>query len=132
LSGAKLYVNGPIDFMKDCKVDGIHLNSQRLKQEYLKISKKQSMIKLSASCHNLNEIKMAEKLNCEFAVLSPVRPTKSHPGKKPLGWKKFQQMVEQCNIPVYALGGVSESDLEKSWNCGGQGIAAISGLWLGH
>jgi 8-oxo-dGTP diphosphatase len=32
-------------------------------------------------------------------------------------------------MPVYALGGVSESDLVDAWNYGAQGIAAISAFW---
>jgi len=30
---------------------------------------------------------------------------------------------------VYALGGMSRSDLDEAFNHGAQGIAAIGGLW---
>ena len=32
-------------------------------------------------------------------------------------------------MPVYALGGVGESMLEKSWHAGAQGVAGISEFW---
>jgi 8-oxo-dGTP diphosphatase len=32
-------------------------------------------------------------------------------------------------MPVYALGGMREADIETAWQCGAQGIAAIRGLW---
>jgi 8-oxo-dGTP diphosphatase len=34
-------------------------------------------------------------------------------------------LVSQVNLPVYALGGLSEFDLNKVQQAGGQGIAAI-------
>ena len=71
----------------------------------------------------------AESLGANFVVLSPVQFTNSHPDTEPLGWKKFSEMVSECNVPAYALGGVTSGDVEKAWMSGAQGIAAISALW---
>jgi 8-oxo-dGTP diphosphatase len=38
-------------------------------------------------------------------------------------------MIEQVNLPVYALGGVGLNDLEMAWKQGAQGIAGISDWW---
>jgi 8-oxo-dGTP diphosphatase len=37
--------------------------------------------------------------------------------------------VEKVNLPVYALGGLGETELETAWSHGAQGVAAIRGLW---
>jgi len=37
--------------------------------------------------------------------------------------------VEWTWVPVYALGGMTTADLERAWQRGAQGIAAIRGLW---
>lgn len=84
---------------------------------------------LAASCHSLAELKQAESLGADFAVLSPVLPTTSHPGAQTLGWDLFAEWVEQVNLPVYALGGVGDCLPEVAWQRGGQGIAGISGFW---
>ena len=62
--------------------------------------------------------------------MSPVNKTRSHPYATPLGWEAFKQLTTKAHIPVYALGGMQEQDLEKSKNNGAQGIAAIGEFWL--
>ena len=46
-----------------------------------------------------------------------------------MGWERFRDLAEQASMPVYALGGLNEDDIEPCWQHGGQGIAAISSLW---
>jgi 8-oxo-dGTP diphosphatase len=106
---------------------GLHLNSRGLMQlEFRPVDKK---ILLGASCHSLAELKRAEKIQADYVYLSPVKPTYSHPGVEALGWEKFQKIVEQINIPVYALGGMTETDLTAAIQSGAQGIASISAWW---
>lgn len=77
----------------------------------------------AASCHNLRELQQAEKIGADFAVLSPVFPTASHPDAKVLGWNKFLALVDPMNIPVYALGGMKLNS-PAIW-FGAQGVAGI-------
>jgi len=71
----------------------------------------------------------AERIGADFITLSPVMRTTSHPEAEPLGWEGFEAIVNEVNLPVYALGGLGEKDLEIAWSKGGQGVAAIRGLW---
>ncbi len=84
---------------------------------------------LSASCHNSEELILALQLKADFVVLSPVQKTASHPEMEVMGWKQFAQLTENLSIPVYALGGVAEDDLDTAKLTGAQGIAAISAFW---
>lgn len=84
---------------------------------------------LGASCHNLEEINQAQKIGVDYLLLSPVSQTASHPESASLGWKKFADLVEQVNVPVYALGGMQPNDLSMAIHAGAQGIAGISGWW---
>lgn len=84
---------------------------------------------LSASCHNAEQIRMAQEKGVDFITLSPVKPTRSHPGSPVLGWERFAELVAECRLPVYALGGLSEDDLIPAREQGAQGIAAISAWW---
>ncbi len=80
---------------------------------------------VSASCHNENELLMAQKKGCLFALLSPINKTKTHPNAKPLGWAKFAKHVKNINMPVFALGGLTISDISIAQQNGAHGIAAI-------
>jgi 8-oxo-dGTP diphosphatase len=84
---------------------------------------------VAASCHSLDELHHAMAIGVDFAVVSPVKATASHPDAVAIGWHGFQLLTEHAGIPVFALGGMSELDLEAAWKYGGQGIAAIRALW---
>lgn len=104
---------------------GVHLNSRRL----LDSTRRPDSRLVSASCHNQLELEHAQSIGVDLAVLSPVQVTRSHPDAQPLGWEAFHRLVDDINLPVYALGGLAECDIEKAWDAGGQGIAAISAFW---
>ena len=84
---------------------------------------------LGASCHSREELEKAAALGADFAVLSPVLPTASHPGEAALGWEKFAAWVQACPIPVYALGGMQEHLLDAARAHGAHGIAMLRGAW---
>jgi 8-oxo-dGTP diphosphatase len=58
-----------------------------------------------------------------------VKKTQSHPELEGLGWPTFAEQVVNVPVPVFALGGMKPTDVGKARQNGGQGIAAISGLW---
>ncbi len=124
---AKLLVNATPEIALSVGASGVHLNSQRLST--LSERPLAKNLYVSASCHTLHEILQANAIEIDFAVVSAVRPTQSHPTVKSLGWQQFFQFSEQANFPVFALGGMQMSDIPWAWAHGGQGIAAISHLW---
>jgi len=123
-AGVMLTWNEDLD--QELAITGRHLSSAQLMamspREY-----NQGL--LSAACHNLQEIQQANRLGIDFILLSPVQRTLSHPDAIPLGWAKFQALVDQACMPVYALGGLSPQDLTQAKTHGAQGIAAIRSLW---
>lgn len=126
-NGARLLLNSSPAIAVVLKAHGVHLNSVRLLQ--LNERPLDNKFLISASCHNQNELLHATRLGVDFAVLSPVNKTPSHPDAEPLGWEKFSQMAETANIPIYALGGMHPEHLVKAWDYGAQGVAMLSGVW---
>ena len=121
--GAQMLVNGSPDVLNATGADGLHLSSAAL---YDFTSRPCDDARwLAVSCHNSADLHQAQLIRADFAVLSPVLQTKSHPTLTPLGWSGFETMVTQVAIPVYALGGMTSALLSQAWQSGGQGIAAI-------
>ncbi|MFU8790448.1 MAG: Nudix family hydrolase [Methylobacter sp.] len=117
---ALLLMNSAVDY--PAQIDGIHLTSQHL----MALTKRPENCQwLAASCHNLEQLQQAQNIGVDFAVLAPVLATQTHPGAKALGWAQFADWLAQVNLPVYALGGMTESCLATARQNGGQGIAAI-------
>lgn len=106
---------------------GLHLNRHELFAQTRRPVAPE--ILLGASCHNSEEITQAQKIGVDYVLLSPVLKTDSHPDSAPLGWKNFADLVEQVNVPVYALGGMQVNDLAAAIHSGAQGIAGISRWW---
>ena len=128
---AKLLLNIPENILNDIDLSqisfaGFHADSRKLKTEEIRPDGKL----FSASCHSRDELEKAIRLKADFVVLSPVQKTASHPDMEPMGWQHFSELVVSCSIPVFALGGVSEKDMQDAWQYGAQGVAAISAFWL--
>jgi 8-oxo-dGTP diphosphatase len=120
--GALLLMNSAVEAAYGLDVNGIHLTSRHL----MALDKRPETIEwVGASCHNLQELRHAQAIGVDFAVLAPVLQTKTHPGAQALGWQQFADLVSRINLPVYALGGMSLPCLSAARQAGGQGIAAI-------
>jgi len=106
------------------QVGGCHLNTQRLASHNNRPVPEQML--LGASCHSLEELLHAQAIGVDYALLSPVASTISHPGQKAIGWEQFGTLAGQVTIPVYALGGMRVEDLPTARKHGARGIAGIS------
>jgi 8-oxo-dGTP diphosphatase len=107
------------------RADGIHLTSRAL----LALGERPPEGLVGVSCHSPDELARAAQLGLDYALLSPVLATASHPGAAPLGWDRFAEWVEPVNLPVYALGGLHAGLIARAKSAGAQGIAGIRGFW---
>ena len=127
-SAARVLLNGDVELMRAMGADGLHLNSRALHQVNTRPVATDQL--LAASCHSLADLNQAVRVGTDFALLSPVLPTRSHPDADPLGWERFAVLVDAVNLPVFALGGMRPEHVDMAWRHGGQGIAGIRGLWV--
>ncbi len=124
---AKLIINGTPSDLDLYEIDGVHLNSNELKK-YKRRPVSEEYI-LGASCHTEEELAQAQKLNVNYAFLSPVQKTSSHPDEVPIGWNTFYQLSKKVKFPLYALGGLKSSDLSVAIENNAFGIAMINSIW---
>lgn len=125
--GARVLLNADPPLVEQTGADGVHINGQRLLQ--LQRRPLAASLWVAVSCHTEEDLARATALGADFAVLSPVCTTASHPQTTPLGWHTFTEWVRDCALPVYALGGMTRSDRTQAIEAGGQGVAAIRALW---
>lgn len=60
-----------------------------------------------ASAHDGAQLRAAQAAGADGVFLSPVFPTRSHPGAPTLGIHGFHVLAQQSAIPVIALGGIT-------------------------
>jgi len=84
---------------------------------------------VGASCHDVDELSQAARIDADFATLSPVAMTLTHPDAQPIGWDRFRILAEAAALPVYAMGGLNRAQLAQARAANGQGVAGIRGFW---
>ena len=84
----------------------------------------------SASVHSLRELRMAERAGADLVFLSPVFPTRSHPGAPNLGPLRFAAIARQTRLPVVALGGMTADRFFRLRPLGACGWGAIDALTM--
>ena len=125
--GAKLLLNADPELVRTLGADGVHLSASRLMVATERPLPRPLWV--GASCHDENELRHAAAIGADFAVLSPILPTASHPGAPTLGWPRTQALLDGAALPVYVLGGVGPDDLRQAWAVGAQGVAAVRAFW---
>ncbi|MDE3207502.1 MAG: thiamine phosphate synthase, partial [Pseudomonadota bacterium] len=127
--GGELLFHGMPRVARLVEADGIHLNSIEL----MRLASRPDFRICAASVHDAKQIEQAVRMNLDFIVLSPVMKTKSHPDKAPLGWPAFSRLIRDCPIPVFAMGGLQQVQLNEAMKSGAHGIAMQRAVWpLSH
>ena len=105
--------------------DGVHLRSSDLAS----IVSRPRLPIVGASCHDAAELGRAGELAVDFALLGPVRATRSHPGAAGLGWPAFERLAIGARVPVFALGGLDEGDSIRAARAGAHGLGMMRAIW---
>ncbi|QAU25385.1 Nudix family hydrolase [Dyella sp. M7H15-1] len=126
--GVSLLLNEDIDGARELGAGiGVHLKSSQL---VLLDERPLPWTQLvGCSCHGADALRQAGHISADFATLSPVVPTRSHPDVPALGWSAFQLLAEAAALPVYALGGTTPEQVGLARECAGQGVAGIGAFW---
>ena len=123
--GARVLLNGDVALAQEVGADGVQLTAAQLAG----LHERPTVDWCAASCHNAEELRRAEALGCDLALLSPVLPTLSHSGAPHLGWDNFAASAAGSSIPVYALGGLTRDDMQTAWRHGAHGISLLRQAW---
>ena len=78
-----------------------------------------------ATAHDLREIGMANRCGANAVLISPVFPTRTHPGAATLGRIRLLLLARRARMPVIALGGMTARRVR---GLPVHGWAAIDGL----
>lgn len=124
--GTQLLLNGDVDGARALGI-GVQLKDAQLAslpERPLPLSQL-----VGASCHDAAQLAQAAHLGADFATLSPVAATTTHPQTSPLGWPRFQSLAEAASLPVYALGGTAPLQIAQARQHSGQGVAGMREFW---
>ncbi len=121
--GALVVINDDADLARQCGADGLHLSATTLAAS----TQRPNLAWVGASCHTAEEIIRAGELGLDYALLGPVLPTPTHPENPGLGWDEFATRCAGNTLPVFALGGMRETQRATALAHGAHGLALMRG-----
>ena len=126
---AQIMLKGPLEWLGDFPAAGWHLSSAQLRKYASKGRPFPKERWLAASCHNAEELALAQQMGVDFVTLSPVQATQTHPEAVPLGWAEAERLLAGFDRPAFLLGGVGPDERNRAWDIGAQGVAGIRAFW---
>jgi thiamine-phosphate pyrophosphorylase len=124
---ARLSINDRLDVALAVEADGVHLAGQSLPVgAAARVAGRRLLV--GRSVHGLAEAQAAVAGGADYVTFGHVFPTQSHPGLPPHGLDELRHVVEQVDVPVLAIGGISTHNLEPVLATGCAGIAVISAI----
>lgn len=110
---------------------GVHLTSQSTS-----ITKARALLGHEAvigySAHGLEEAEQAQTDGANYILLGAIFDTpKPHPGHPILGLETLTHVCRSLKIPVYAIGGINETNIAAVKHAGAAGFSALRALYDG-
>ena len=105
----QLFVSNDVKLAIKVKAEGVYIPSFNKTKGFANLEKKN--IKILGSAHNQKEIQKKIYQNCAAIFLSPIFYIEK--SNKFLGVHKFNYLAYSNNTNIFALGGISESNIHK-------------------
>ena len=84
---------------------------------------------MGISTHNRQEALQAQSCGADYITFGPVFDTPSKAGLlKPVGVEEIQKLKNEIDLPIVAVGGINEKNVEAVLDGGADGIAVISSI----
>lgn len=84
--------------------------------------------KIGVSTHSIEEAILAESLGANYITAGHIFQTDCKKGLKPKGLVFLNDVCNAVNIPVFALGGISDNNKADALRAGADGICLMSGF----
>lgn len=114
----------------DLGIGGLHLN-HRNPEIPDALARVRCRFRISRSCHSYDEIKDSAEM--DYVTLSPIFDSISKQGYKTTfpqsKWDELKKVLRSLQIPVIALGGITEDKEEILKGLGFSGMAQLGSLW---
>lgn len=83
---------------------------------------------VGTSVHSADEAIKAEKLGASYVTAGHIFATDCKKGVPPRGLEFLKGVCSSVKIPVYAIGGINESNIDSVLEAGAEGACVMSGM----
>lgn len=120
--GADLIINGNLKIAEISNAHYFHIGIEAFLKQKLDLNG----TLFGLSVHSVEEAVKAEKYGAKYILASHMFETNCKKGLEPKGIQLIKDIKTKVNIPVIALGGINENNIEKVIEARANGIAVMS------
>lgn len=124
-----LIINDNVDVALKVKAAGVHVG-----QGDTSVSKARSILGkdyiIGATAHNLEEAKIAQTCGADYLGVGAAFGSSTKKDAKPLtSLETYKEITSNISIPIVAIGGINDSNMDLLTGSGIAGVAIISGIF---
>ena len=123
-----LVINDRLDVALAIGAAGVHLGRDDLPVSVARKLAGKGFI-VGASARTVERARKAEKAGADYLGVGPFFPTSTKAGVHPIDHELFSEIIRSVDIPVIAIGGIGEENLNKPFSSGASGVAVASALF---
>jgi len=125
--GALFIINDRIDLALACGADGVHLGPDDLPVHIARHLMPQGII--GASCGDEEEARRAENQGADYIGAGAVFGTQTKlDAGAPIGLQKLSEIVRATRLPVAAIGGIDQSNIQSVLQAGAPMACVVSAI----
>jgi thiamine-phosphate pyrophosphorylase len=123
----RLIVNDRVDIALACEADGVHLGQEDLPLHAARKLMGDRIIGIST--HSTEQAKEAQDGGADYIGFGPMfGTTTKETGYSARGLVMLRQVREAVRIPIVAIGGITEGNVNEVWRAGADSAAIISDI----
>jgi thiamine-phosphate pyrophosphorylase len=123
----KLIIDDRVDIALACDADGVHLG-----QEDLPLAAGRKLVGnkiIGISTHDLAQAQEAERNGADYIGFGPMFGTSTkNTGFAARGIDMLRQIRAGVKLPIVAIGGITEQNVQQVWQAGANSVAIISDI----
>jgi thiamine-phosphate pyrophosphorylase len=126
--GVTFIVNDRVDVALAVDADGVHLGQEDMPAALARQLMGPAKV-IGVSAGTVEEAKRAEKEGANYLGVGPVYATATKPDAgEPIGVEGLSEILRAVSIPVVAIGGINEGNVEEVVATGADGVAVVSAV----
>ena len=123
----RLIINDRADIALACDADGVHLGQEDLPLHAARKIMGQKLIGIST--HDTDQAEEAERAGADYIGFGPMFGTTTKAtGHAARGVEMLRQVRAAVKLPIVAIGGIKENNVQEVWRAGADSAAIISDI----